>query len=307
MQNFKSLVYLISVGLALLPSKAFAHGGVEEPQSGLPKSTYGLLAMGLLFILFVAFYMVMKKKVQGLKSVKKKEDRIKRQRLEKNLQVLKWGWILSLVGVVITGSLSVMGDKLTVGKGTYLEHIHGLGYSTDGKQMIIPAHDGLKTYSEGHWGSAEGEKHDYMGFSAVDDGFYSSGHPAPGSDKKNPFGIVKSTDEGKTFETLDLYGEIDFHLMSVGYQTHAIYVINPQPNSRMDSTGLYYSIDEAKTWTKSAMKGISEEPTAIAVHPSNEAMLAIGTQSGVFLSKDNGQTFEKVVSKGQATSLFFNT
>lgn len=172
--------------------------------------------------------------------------------------------------------------------------------------MIIPAHDGLKTYSEGHWGSAEGEKHDYMGFSAVDDGFYSSGHPAPGSDKKNPFGIVKSTDEGKTFETLDLYGEIDFHLMSVEYRSHAIYVINPQLNSRMDSTGLYYSTDEAKTWTKSAMKGISEEPTTIAVHPSNGAMLAIGTQSGVFLSKDNGQTFEKMVSKGQATSLFFN-
>jgi len=200
-----------------------------------------------------------------------------------------------------------MGDKLTVGKGTYLEHIHGLGYSTDGKQMIIPAHDGLKTYSEGHWGSAEGEKHDYMGFSSVDDGFYSSGHPASGSDKKNPFGIVKSTDEGKTFETLDLYEEIDFHMMGVGYKSHAIYVINPQPNSRMDYTGLYYSTDETKKWTKSAMKGISEEPTALAVHPSNETVLAIGTQSGVYLSKDYGQNFEKVFSKGQATSLYFKT
>ncbi|MBK4072919.1 hypothetical protein JJL05_14365 [Staphylococcus aureus] len=120
MRDFKTLVYLISVGLALLPSRTFAHGGVDEPQSGLPMSTYGLLAMGLLFILFVAFYMVVKKKVQGLKSVKKKENRIKRQRLEKNLQVLKWGWILSLVGVVITGSLSVMGNKLPAGEGIYL-------------------------------------------------------------------------------------------------------------------------------------------------------------------------------------------
>ena len=308
MRAFKQLIYPFSVGIALLPSKAFAHGGAEEPSGGLPLSMYGLVAMGLLLILFVAFYLNVKKKVQALQNVKKNEDRKKREQLSKRLQLIKWGWILSIVGVVITGSLTVMGDRLTAEENeVYLEHVHGLGYSADGKRIVIPAHDGLKSYSDGHWDNAEGEKHDYMGFAAVDDGFYSSGHPAPGSDKKNPFGVVKSTDEGKTFKTLDLYEEIDFHLMGVGYQSHAIYVINPQPNSRMDSTGLYYSIDDTKTWTKSAMTGISEEPTAIAVHPIDKAVVAIGTETGVYLSKDNGDNFEKVISKGQATSLFFNS
>ncbi|MGG3987015.1 hypothetical protein [Bacillus smithii] len=80
-----------------------------------------------------------------------------------------------------------------------LEHIHGLGYTSDGKQILIPAHNGLVSYSEGQWKSVNAPKHDYMGFQIVDNGFYSSGHPAPDSGLKNPMGIVKSTDLEKHY------------------------------------------------------------------------------------------------------------
>ncbi|HDR6289193.1 TPA: hypothetical protein QCU33_005318 [Bacillus cereus] len=300
MSAFKKLIYPLGLGLGLLPIKVFAHGEAEEPPSGVPISVYAFGALVLLLIVLLSFYIKVKKKVQALQNGKKKEDRIKRQKL------LKFGWQLSLVGVVITSSILVIGDRLSARKEVYLEHVHGLGYSTDGKRILIPAHEGIKMYSDGKWDDAEGEKHDYMGLSVVDNGFYSSGHPAPGSDKKNPFGIVKSTDEGKTFQTLDLYGKMDFHNMAIGYKSHTIYVINPESNPRMSSTGLYYSTDDATTWTKSAMKGIDQEATALAVHPSDKAMVAIGTQSGVYLSKDYGQTFEKILSKDQATSLFFD-
>ncbi|MBX6396423.1 MAG: hypothetical protein IRY98_12110, partial [Alicyclobacillaceae bacterium] len=80
-------------------------------------------------------------------------------------------------------------------------HIHGLGYSADGSEVYIPAHNGLAIYRQGKWSYASGYAHDYMGFSMVDSGFYSSGHPAPDSGLKNPLGIVKSSDLGKTSDS----------------------------------------------------------------------------------------------------------
>jgi len=150
-----------------------------------------------------------------------------------------------------------------------------------------------------------GYKHDYMGFSMVDNGFYSSGHPAPGSSMKNPLGVVKSTDMGKTLQTLDLYGEVDFHGIGVGYYSHAIYVLTPEPNSRMDDAGLYYSLDETKTWTKSDMKGLEGQPSAITVHPEKENIVVISTNRGVYLSKDYGNSFNNILEGTPVTSVSF--
>ncbi|MEW9670128.1 F510_1955 family glycosylhydrolase [Ammoniphilus sp. 3BR4] len=186
-----------------------------------------------------------------------------------------------------------------------LTHVHGLGYSGDGEQIIIPAHDGLRIYSDGHWHVPEGPKHDYMGFSSVDNGFYSSGHPEPGSDLKNPFGIVKSSDQGINLEILDLHGEVDFHEMAVGYKTHAIYVMNHEPNSEMKAPGLYYTQDESKTWNKSDMNGVEGEHFVLAVHPTEESIVALGSEKGLFISKDYGQNFEKIGSN-QVTALQYN-
>lgn len=269
-------------------------------------NTYIFSTAVILFVLLFVIYASTKNKVKNLNNVKGKEEREKRKQLSKALRIIKWGWIVSIGPVLISGSIFFLGNGSNGQSAVSMEHIHGLGYSNDGKRILVPAHNGIKTYSDGSWGISEGEKHDYMGFSTVDDGFYSSGHPAPGSDKKNPFGIVKSTDEGKTLQTLDLYGQIDFHTMAAGFKSHAIYVINPEPNPRMSSAGLYYSKDETKTWTKSEMKGINEEVTALAVHPTAEDVIAIGTQNGVYLSKDFGQNFAKVLTNGQVTSLFFN-
>lgn len=186
-----------------------------------------------------------------------------------------------------------------------LMHVHGLGFSGDGAGLYVPSHDGLKVFEEGVWSEAAAEPHDYMGFVMVDDGFYSSGHPGPGSSLKNPFGVVKTTDMGQTLEMLDLYQEVDFHGMAVGYNSHAIYVINPQANSRMDDIGLYYSTDDTETWTKSEMTGLQGPIFSIAVHPTDEATVALGTSEGVFLSNDFGQTFESV-SDSPTTAVNFS-
>lgn len=184
-------------------------------------------------------------------------------------------------------------------------HVHGLGFSGDGAGLYVPSHDGLKVFENGVWNEAVAEPHDYMGFGMVDDGFYSSGHPGPGSSLKNPFGVVKTTDMGQNLEMLDLYQEVDFHGMAVGYNSHAIYVINPQENSRMDDIGLYYSTDDTETWTKSEMTGLQGPIFSIAAHPTNEAIVALGTSEGVFLSDDFGETFESV-SDSSTTAVTFS-
>ncbi|BCJ88358.1 F510_1955 family glycosylhydrolase [Effusibacillus dendaii] len=207
-----------------------------------------------------------------------------------------------------TGNNAAAGNNTGTGSGgdMTLQDIHGLAFSSDGKQLWVPSHDGIKIYENGQWKQAEGPKNDYMGFSIVDKGFYSSGHPGTRSDLKNPLGIVKSTDDGKTVETLGMSGESDFHVMSVGYQTHAIYVDNEHPNSKMKGSGLFYSKDEAKTWTQSEAQGATGTLTSMAVHPAKESVVALGTDKGVYLSKDYGQTFEQILSDVQVTTLYFN-
>ena len=248
-----------------------------------------LTGISAILIFFIALHWNALQKVRQLRDVKKQEVREERQRWSRMANRFKWAWIASLLAVIITSVMSLQGTKSVM-----LTHIHGLGYSGDGQQIIIPSHYGLKFYSEGTWSAGKGDKHDYMGFTSVDNGFYSSGHPEQGSNKKNPFGLVKSTDDGLSLDFLDLYGEIDFHLMSASYNTHTVYVFNPEPNSQMNTAGLYYTKDEATTWLKSEMAGLNEAPTALAVHPTNDSVIAVGTKDALYISNDSGNQFEKI-------------
>lgn len=191
------------------------------------------------------------------------------------------------------------------GPDTTLMHLHGLGYSGDGKRLLIPAHSGIKIYADGKWSDAPGEKHDYMGFSVVDNGFYSSGHPVLDSAYSNPLGLVKSTDEGRSIKILALEGEADLHGMSAGYRTHTLYVLNEQANSKMKQSGLFYSQDEGKTWTGSRMSGVQGQIAALVVHPTQASVVAVGTTAGVFVSNDYGDSFTLLIADRPATSLAF--
>jgi len=171
------------------------------------------------------------------------------------------------------------------------EHLHGLGYINGGPEIVISTHDGLYEYGETGWKEATGEKHDYMGFQAIREGFFSSGHPEPGSKLENPFGLIKSTDRGASFEQLGFYGEIDFHYLAAGYDSNAVYVLNEMPTKDM-SGGLHYSADEGGSWNKASMNGFNSEFISnLAAHPSRKEIIAIGSKDGLFLSKDYGESF----------------
>lgn len=63
--------------------------------------------------------------------------------------------------------------------------------------------------------------------------------------------------------------------------------------------GLYMSTDDAKAWKKVEAKGIESEPTTIAVHPNKSNIVIAGTEKGLYLSDDFGQTFDIITNPTQ--------
>ncbi|WP_059106218.1 F510_1955 family glycosylhydrolase [Shouchella shacheensis] len=212
---------------------------------------------------------------------------------------------LSLSALVVISGCQENPEE-TEGTEVEFTHIHGLGFTEDGQRAYIPAHDGLRVFENGTWSVVEDDQHDFMGFTMTANGFYSSGHPSMQTDYENPFGLIKSTDGGESIELLALEGEIDFHLMSAGYHSDAIYVINPEPNSSMDELGLHRTLDEGQEWNKGDMTGVSGEVIAIAAHPEEESVIALSTTEGAFLSEDAGDSFEQVLSGSPVPAITFS-
>lgn len=207
---------------------------------------------------------------------------------------------MALVAVGLAASFGTLaGDSLV------LTHVHGLTYSQDGKNLFIPSHDGLAVFRDGRWTKAAGPQHDYMGFTGTKEYFYSSGHPAPGSGMINPFGLLKSNDGGQTWQKLGLEGESDFHLLAAGYETNAIYVYNAGPNSRMRRSGIYRTLNDGFSWERAEASGLKGKVLSLAVHPADTAVVAVGTDAGLFLSADQGIHFKPLAKGQQALSVFF--
>ena len=210
--------------------------------------------------------------------------------------------LLALIGLL--AALGVSGSPVSAEP--ILHHVHGLAFTPDGKALAIPAHTGLAIYRDGRWSLAPGPAHDFMGFSVAAAAIYSSGHPAPGSPLRNPFGLMKSPDGGNTWHSLGLSGEADFHNLAVGYRTNAVYVVNGEPNSRMPRPGIYFTTDDGKSWKQSAAAGVSSQVIGIAAHPTEPGTLALGTLGGLFLSRDFGATFRRIGMPLRATAVLFD-
>lgn len=209
--------------------------------------------------------------------------------------------VLTLIGTV--AALGVFGPPVSAEP--ILHHVHGLAFTPDGKALLVPAHTGLAIYRDGRWSIAPGPAHDFMGFSVAKEAIYTSGHPAPGSPLRNPLGLIKSTDGGKTWRQLSLYGEADFHDIAVGYQTNVVYVISGGANSQMPDAGIYYTRDEGKTWKRSELGGIISPITGMAAHPSDPRMIAVSTFGGLFISRDFGQRFRRHGTALTVTAVLF--
>jgi len=215
--------------------------------------------------------------------------------------------VVLLSGLLLIPSAAAHHDAPLAPTGAVtLTHVHGLAYSADGKQLMVPSHHGLAIYRDGKWSKAPGPEHDYMGFAAARTRLYSSGHPAPDSGLVNPFGLIRSNDGGKTWEKHGLQGESDFHLLAASWNANAVYVWSFERNSKMQALGLHVTLNDGFTWQRVAATGAAGKPRALAVHPNEAKNVAVATSTGIFLSRNSGESFEPVAAKGQGLAVFFD-
>ncbi|MGN9761956.1 F510_1955 family glycosylhydrolase [Streptomyces sp. SD31] len=160
--------------------------------------------------------------------------------------------------------------------GTTVSHIHGLGLDPADQRLYVATHEGVYTPdAKGEPEVVGDSKDDFMGFTVAGDRtFYASGHPASGGNK----GLIKSTDAGKTWKSLSLSGESDFHALDFAHGTVYGY----------DSTnGLVRTTKDGTAWKD----GAQLEALDIAVSPADPAVILATTAEGVVRSSDGGKTF----------------
>lgn len=204
----------------------------------------------------------------------------------------------ALLSLFLLAGCSNSADSFEVPFDGELNHVHGMGYAGDGGGLYFASHSGLKIYRGGEWYETADNFHDYMGFNAVDEGFYTSGHPSADSDLPNPLGIQRSSDEGETLEEIAFQGETDFHAMAVGYNSHDIFLINPAKNSLLEA-GVYKSNDEGESWEPVQADGLKGEISALALHPTNSNFVAAAASTGIYFSRNAGETFEAITAENE--------
>lgn len=188
----------------------------------------------------------------------------------------------------------------------HLEHVHGVGYPGNKGVAFFASHNGLKAYESGKWYKTKHEYNDYMGFSATEAGFYTSGHPGADSKLPNPIGIKKSTDLGETLQDVALEGETDFHTMSAGYSNDVIFALNPEKNSIMETNKFYISEDGGQSWKMAKAVGLNDEIIQVSVHPTDEHKIAAAGAKGIYYSEDKGESFEPISGDVTGTTVFFS-
>jgi hypothetical protein len=161
-----------------------------------------------------------------------------------------------------------------------LEHVHGLGVDDTTGTLYIATHTGLFRSSEGEQSAQRVGRstQDIMGFSVVEgDRFIGSGHPDPTQDLPPNLGLIESRDGGRSWDSVSLLGEADFHVLRSAGRT--VYGFDGTQERLM------VSADGGRDWEE-------ETPPAamfdLAIHPSDDERVVASTQRGIFGSSDGG-------------------
>lgn len=164
-----------------------------------------------------------------------------------------------------------------------VSHVHGLGVNPADEALYIATHHGTFRLGSDKKVERVGESYlDTMGFTVAGaDRFLGSGHPdAEGFRRGQPprLGLIESTDAGKTWRSLSLSGEVDFHGLAFAHG---------QVYGWDSASGRFMVSSDTKSWdTRSALP-----LTNFAVDPADEAHLLGSGPRGLLESSDGGRTW----------------
>jgi hypothetical protein len=186
-----------------------------------------------------------------------------------------------------------------------MRHAHGLGYSADGARILIPGHQGIMVHGDGRWSIAPGPERDFMGFAVTRDSIFTSGHLPPGGAAGASLGLLRSGDGGLSWTSMGLEDGSDFHVVGAGYESNALYVYNAAPRPLMPQAGLYRVTSDGPGGRSLGARGMRGETFMLAVHPTDESMVAAVTSEGLFLSRNGGEDFEALIAGGEPRAVYF--
>ena len=162
-------------------------------------------------------------------------------------------------------------------------HVHGLGVDARDGSLDLAAHTGLYVIRNGERVARRvGDSHqDTMGFAVAADGrFVGSGHPDPRSDLPPHLGLIESTDGGRTWRSISLLGEADFHVLRLAGRT--LYGFDASHGR------LLASEDGGRTWDE---RSPPEPLVDLVPHPRQPQHL-VAAGSALHRSRDGGRSWE---------------
>ncbi len=165
-----------------------------------------------------------------------------------------------------------------------LEHIHGLGINPADNELYVASHHGVfLATGEGDPKQIANRTQDFMGFTVVGpDHFLGSGHPGPDDTDQPPHvGLIESTDAAKSWQSLSLSGEVDFHALEAKHGK--VYGYDSQ-------TGQIMVSDDKKAWDYRASLPLAD----IAVSPDDPGVVLATTEQGPARSTDGGRAFTPI-------------
>lgn len=187
---------------------------------------------------------------------------------------------------IATGALLLCGcsnasEVIGAPGGDVQSHVHGIGVDPTDGTVYVAAHEGLFELDESSSSLklVAGRVQDFMGFTVVGPGeFLSSGHPGEGQDGPGVVGLIESNDNGDTWQTRSLSGEVDFHSIDVsGDTTYGLDAGN----------GTVMQTEDRREWTSVSLP---VPVLDIAVDPATETIVAT-SESGVIASEDGGMSY----------------
>ena len=172
-------------------------------------------------------------------------------------------------------------------------HVHGLGINPADRSLLIATHTGTYRVAPNERQAERiGEsRQDTMGFTvAGPNHFLGSGHPdveqAIEEDLPPHLGLIESRDAGRTWRTISLLGEADFHVLRFAGQR--IYGYDAS-NDR-----LLVSRDNGRTWREATRPAPLLD---LAVDPTNARRVVASGEGGLYTSADEGETWRRIVPR----------
>jgi len=170
------------------------------------------------------------------------------------------------------------GSAPSQGDSVHLAHVHGLGVDPGTGDLYAASHYGLIRFpQQGKPSRVGGLVQDLMGFTVVGPNhFLASGHPGAGQDGPSNVGLIESTDGGRSWQTLSLAGQADFHVLKTRHGL--VYGSND---------GQLMVSKDGRTWDTRARITMAD----LAVSPQDPQTLLATTQQGLARSTDGGRSF----------------